>query len=59
MSQDPQRPVHRSTRLQQALNFAVLAHAAAGQKRAATDFPSVAHPIRVAEILTGSASATS
>jgi hypothetical protein len=38
-------------RLQKALDFAARAHAAVAQERKGTDFPYVAHPIRVAEIL--------
>jgi (p)ppGpp synthase/HD superfamily hydrolase len=38
-------------RFEQALAFAVKAHGAVHQERKGTDFPYVAHPIRVAEIL--------
>ena len=38
-------------RFEQALAFAAQAHAAVHQERKGTDFPYVAHPIRVAEIL--------
>ena len=38
-------------RFQEALAFAVQAHAAVNQERKGTDFPYVSHPIRVAEIL--------
>ena len=36
---------------QEALQFAVSAHASKNQERKGTDFPYVSHPIRVAEIL--------
>src|SRR5690242_18855975 len=38
-------------RFDDALEFAVKAHARVQQERKGTDFPYVAHPIRVAEIL--------
>jgi hypothetical protein len=38
-------------RFQEALAFAAQAHAAVNQERKGTDFPYIAHPIRVAEIL--------
>jgi len=38
-------------RFQEALAFAAEAHAAVNQERKGTDFPYMAHPIRVAEIL--------
>ena len=38
-------------RFQEALAFAVQAHAAVNQERKGTDFPYVSHSIRVAEIL--------
>ena len=38
-------------RFEQALAFAAQAHAAVHQERKGTDFPYVAHPVRVAEIL--------
>src|SRR3954468_17466379 len=38
-------------RFEEALSFAAQAHGKAKQERKGTDFPYVAHPIRVAEIL--------
>src|SRR5438552_18238482 len=38
-------------RFEKALDFAAKAHAAVNQERKGTDFPYIAHPIRVAEIL--------
>ena len=38
-------------RFEKALAFAAQAHAAVNQERKGTDFPYIAHPIRVAQIL--------
>ena len=38
-------------RFEEALAFAARAHGAVKQERKGTDFPYIAHPIRVAEIL--------